>query len=190
MPSTIESLAIDETKIKASDDYKEKSNIKTPSIYTQANQDRLSFWDKQAQELDWFSPYQTVLEWNRPYAKWFKEGSLNACVNCLDIHLKKHAKKKAIIWEGESGDIKELTYQDVFEEVNKMADLLKNNFNIKKGDRVTLYMPMIPELLYSVLACARIGAIHSVVFGGFSAQSLKDRIIDSQSSLIITANGG
>jgi acetyl-CoA synthetase len=190
MTNTIESLTSDEKQVSASKDYKNKANIKDSQLYTNAKNDRLQFWDTQAQSLDWFSPYQTVLEWNRPSAKWFKEGTLNASVNCLDIHLEENAQKKAIIWEGENGDIKELTYQDVFEEVNRLAYILKNDFNIKKGDRVTLYLPMIPELLYSVLACARIGAIHSVVFGGFSAVSLKDRVIDSQSKLIITANGG
>ncbi|RAP37733.1 acetate--CoA ligase [Candidatus Marinamargulisbacteria bacterium SCGC AAA071-K20] len=190
MLDTIESLAKEEKSFTASNTFKRKANSQTQSLYSSAKTDRLSFWDNQAQNLEWFSPYTSILEWNRPFAKWFSGGTLNASVNCLDIHLKTKAQKKAIIWEGENGDIKELSYQEVFEEVNKLADILKNKFNVKKGDRVTLYMPMIPELLYALLACSRIGAIHSVVFGGFSAQSLKDRILDSQSKMVITANGG
>ena len=152
-----------------------------------------SFWQKKAEEtLDWFSNWDEVtasyLEAGE--VAWFKTGKLNACFNCVDRHLENHANKTAIIWEGDDpNDNKEISFQELHKNVCQFANLLKSR-NIKKGDRVCIYMPMIPEAAYAMLACARIGAIHSVVFGGFSIESLKDRILDSDCSAVITANGG
>ena len=187
---TIESLSENTETIKASKNFKEKANIQDESLFEEAKIDRLKFWDKQAKNITWHEPYTDILEWNRPFATWFKNGKLNASVNCLDRHLNENANKTCIIWEGENGDIKQLSYADVHLEVNRFASVLKDQLGVKKGDRVTLYLPMIPELLYAVLACCRIGAIHSVVFGGFSAKSLKDRLLDSNSKILVTANGG
>ena len=152
-----------------------------------------SFWQKKAEEtLDWFSNWDEVtasyLEAGE--VAWFKTGKLNACFNCVDRHLENHAKKTAIIWEGDDpNDNKEISFQELHKNICQFANLLKSR-NIKKGDRVCIYMPMIPEAAYAMLACARIGAIHSVVFGGFSIESLKDRILDSDCTAVITANEG
>lgn len=170
--------------------FKTQAHISTPALYKQAQKDRLTFWKTQAENLVWTHPFHTILEWNRPYASWFKEGQLNASANCLDVHLAQNAKKTALIWEGELGTMKRFTYEELHHQVSRLAYELKHRFHVQKGDRVTLYMPLIPELAIGVLACARIGAIHSVVFGGFSAQSLKDRIQDSQSKVLLTADGG
>ena len=148
------------------------------------------FCDGFAAELDWFKPWKTVLEWGPPFAKWFTGGTLNVSHNCLDRHVKTARRNKAaIIWEGENGDTRVLTYWDLYREVCKFANVL-DGLGVKKGDRVTLYLPMIPELTIAMLACARIGAPHSVVFGGFSAEALRDRINDSLSRVVVTADGG
>jgi acetyl-CoA synthetase len=187
---TIETLLSENRRFSASDDFKKNAAITDGGIYHAADQDRLAFWETKANDLTWFQKWHTVLNWNRPYAKWFVGGTLNASYNCLDVHLSTHrSSKPAIIWEGEEGDVKTYTYHQLHTEVCKLANVLTQK-GIQKGDRVTLYMPMIPELAIGVLACARIGAIHSVVFGGFSANSLKDRLIDSGSRLILTANAG
>jgi acetyl-CoA synthetase len=152
-----------------------------------------SFWQKKAEEtLDWFSNWNEVAASDMEAGKvaWFKTGKLNACFNCVDRHLENHAKKTAIIWEGDDpNDNKEISFQELHKNVCQFANLLISR-NIKKGDRVCIYMPMIPEAAYAMLACARIGAIHSVVFGGFSIESLKDRILDSDCTAVITANEG
>jgi acetyl-CoA synthetase len=152
-----------------------------------------SFWKNKAEEtLDWFSNWNEVNASNLETGKvaWFKTGKLNACFNCVDRHLEMHANKTAIIWEGDNpNDNKEITFQELHKNVCQFANLLKSR-NIKKGDRVCIYMPMIPEAAYAMLACARIGAIHSVVFGGFSIESLKDRILDSDCTAVVTANEG
>ena len=143
-----------------------------------------------ARELEWIEPLERVLEWKSPDAKWFVGGKLNASVNCVDRHVQTARRNKAaIIWEGEPGDRRTLTYCDLYREVNQFANVLKR-LGVKQGDRVAIYLPLIPELAIAMLACARIGAIHSVVFGGFSAESLRDRINDSQCKLLITADGG
>ena len=149
------------------------------------------FWGQQAKEqLDWFQPFDRVLDWKPPHAEWFGGGKLNASYNCLDRHCKTWRKNKAaIIWEGEPGDSRVLTYGDLLRDVCKFANAIKK-LGVAKGDRVTIYMPMVPELVIAVLACARIGAVHSVVFGGFSAEALSDRNNDAQSKLVITADGG
>lgn len=186
----IETLLEENRKFSVSEAFKEKANVNSSKIYEEATENRLRFWEAQANGLHWFRRWETVLEWKRPYAQWFKEGRLNAAYNCLDIHLEKKSDKTAIIWEGENGEVRTLSYAELHHRVCQCANVLTQTFKVKKGDRVTIYMPMIPELAIAVLACARIGAIHSVVFGGFSSASLKDRLIDSASTCLITADGG
>ena len=148
------------------------------------------FWSKVAEELSWYKRWTKVLRWRLPYAQWFVGGKINVSYNCLDRHLTTWRKNKAaIIWEGEPGDTRTLTYGDLHREVCKFANVLKK-LGVEKGDRVVIYMPMIPELPVAMLACARIGATHSVIFGGFSSESLKDRINDAQAKLVVTADGG
>ncbi|MEC4848152.1 MAG: acetate--CoA ligase [Nitrosarchaeum sp.] len=154
-----------------------------------ASLDFVSFWDEQAKNLSWFSPWEKTLDWNPPFAKWFVGGTINASYNALDIHQQNKAEKPAILWEGENGDSRILTYKDMWKQVQKLANVLKS-LGVKKGDRVTIYLPMIPELPISMLACARIGATHTVIFSGFSAAAIKDRIEDSKSKIVITADGG
>ena len=172
-------------------DFAAHANIADPAVYEEARRDPEAFWARFAGELDWFQPWDTVLDWSdAPFAKWFVGGKLNAAYNCIDRHLDGPRKNKAaIIWEGEPGDWQVYTYRDLYREVCKFANGLKS-LGVQKGDRVTLYMPMVPELAIAMLACARIGAPHSIVFGGFSAESLRDRIEDSQSKVMITADGG
>ena len=160
------------------------------AIYAEAAKDPEAYWARFAGELEWSRPWTQVLDWQPPHAKWFVGGQLNASVNCIDRHVRNGRRNKAaIIWEGEPGDKRTLTYFDLQREVSKFANVLKS-LGTKKGDRVALYMPLIPELAIAMLACARIGAVHSVVFGGFSAESLRDRINDAQCRLLITADGG
>jgi acetyl-CoA synthetase len=152
--------------------------------------DREAFWAKQAECLDWFQPWTQVLEWKSPYAKWFLGGKLNACYNCVDRHMKTPVRTKtAILWEGERGEERKLTYEDLYDQVNRFGNVLKS-FGVQKGDRVAIYMPLVPEAVVAMLACARIGAIHTVVFAGFSADALKDRMLDAEAKLLITADGG
>ncbi len=166
------------------------ANISDPQVYDRAGRDPEAFWAEFARELDWIRPWDTVLQWKAPYARWFDGGKINASANCLDRHIRTARRNKAaIIWEGEPGDRRTLTYWDLYRQVNQFANVLKS-LGVKRGDRVSLYLPLIPELAIAMLACARIGAIHSVVFGGFSAESLRDRINDSQCVLLITADGG
>lgn len=148
-----------------------------------------AFWKIEAlEQLHWFKPFAKVMEWNPPFSKWFLEGKTNVSYNCLDRHLATRKNKAAIIWEGDNGETKTYTYQQLHQEVCRFANVLKHK-NVQKGDRVCIYMPMIPELAIAMLACTRIGAVHSIVFGGFSAHSLKDRINDCQAALVITADG-
>jgi acetyl-CoA synthetase len=151
--------------------------------------DQVSFWNEQAKKLSWFNQWTKTLEWNLPFAKWFVGGKINASYNALDIHQTTRAKKPAILWEGEDGTNRTITYADLYSDVCKFANVLKS-LGVKKGDRVTIYLPMVPELPIAMLACARIGAIHTVVFSGFSAASLRDRIDDSKSKVIVTADVG
>jgi len=161
----------------------------TDALY-RAAADREAFWATQAHTLEWMTPWTRVLEWTPPHAKWFVGGKLNASVNCLDRHLGTPRRNQAaIIWEGEPGDRRVLTYWDLAREVRRCANGLKS-LGVRRGDRVAIYLPMIPEAAIAMLACARIGAIHSVVFGGFSADSLRDRINDQQAVALITADGG
>ena len=166
------------------------ANLSDPAIYDRAAQDPAAFWAGLAEELHWFQKWDAVLDWQPPFAQWFIGGKLNAAYNCLDRHIAAGRRNKAaIVWEGEPGDWKVYTYFDLYREVCQFANGLKS-LGVGKGDRVTIYLPMTPELPIAMLACARIGAPHSVVFGGFSAESLRDRINDSASKILITADGG
>ena len=153
-----------------------------------AKKDYVQFWDKQAQNLHWFSSWTKTLDWNPPFARWFVGGTINASYNALDMHQDK-AKKPAILWEGEDGTSRIITYHDMWIQVQKLANSLKG-LGVKRGDRVTIYLPMVPELPIAMLGCARIGAIHTVIFSGFSSSSIRDRVNDSGSKVIITADGG
>ena len=167
-----------------------QANVSDPSIYERADKDFEGFWAEHARTLTWRKPFTKVLEWEAPYAKWFADGQLNVTENCLDRHVKAgKGAKVAYYWEGEPGDKRVLTYQDLLDETQRCANALKE-LGVKKGDRVAIYMPMIPELPVAMLACARIGAPFTVVFGGFSAEALAGRIGDSEAKLVITADGG
>src|SRR5438445_5122287 len=160
------------------------------ALYRRAEQDPEDFWRECARELAWFKPFGQVLDWQYPFAKWFVGGELNAAYNCLDRHLDGPRRNKvALIWEGEPGDTRVLTYQMLAMEVARCANALKE-LGVTKGDRIAIYMPLVPEAAIAMLACARIGAIHSVIFGGFSAEALIDRINDAEAKLVITADAG
>jgi acetyl-CoA synthetase len=164
--------------------------VRDPNVYQRSHEDPDGFWAEAADRLDWFKRWDTVLEWNAPWAKWFVGGQINASYNCVDRHDATWRRNKAaIVWEGEPGDARVLTYRDLYREVNRAAAALLD-LGVRKGDRVALYMPMIPELPIAMLACARIGAPHTVIFGGFSAEALRERVNDSQAKLVITADGG
>src|SRR6185436_14780343 len=170
--------------------FRAQANVQDEDVYARAARDPEAFWAGFAEELEWFSPWSRVLEWKPPHAKWFVGGTLNASVNCVDRHVRGARRNKAaLVWEGEPGDRRTLTYFDLYRQVSQFANVLKS-LGVKRGDRVAIYLPLIPELAIAMLACARIGAIHSVVFGGFSSESLRDRINDAQCTLLITADGG
>jgi acetyl-CoA synthetase len=170
--------------------FTKQANVKTAALYREARANPVRFWERQARALRWMKPWRKALEWKLPYAKWFVGGKLNVSDNCLDRHVEGPRRNKAaFIWEGEPGDSRVLTYWDLYREVNRFAAALRRH-GVKKGDAVTIYMPMVPELPIAMLACARIGAPHSVVFGGFSPESLRDRINDCKSRVVITADGG
>ena len=190
----IESVLQEKRIFEPPKDFSAKAHIKSfqeyEQLYTQAEQDPEGFWAGIAKELTWFKPWDKMLEWNPPFAKWFVGGRTNMAYNCLDRHLTTARKNKAaIIWEGEPGDERILTYQALYREVCRFANVLKA-IGVKTGDRVAIYMPMVPELPIAMLACARIGATHSIVFGGFSADALRDRINDAQAKVVVTADGG
>lgn len=154
----------------------------------EASKDYVSFWEKQAQKLVWSEKWSKVLEWTPPFARWFVGGKINASYNALDVN-QKQKLKPAILWEGENQERRTITYGELFDEVQKLSNALKS-VGVKKGDRITIYLPMVPEIIVAILACARIGAIHTVIFSGFSATSIRDRALDSQSKIVITADGG
>tara|TARA_R100001132_G_C3273931_1_gene95973 strand:+ start:3274 stop:5238 length:1965 start_codon:yes stop_codon:yes gene_type:complete len=175
-------------------EFVEQANISSmeeyQKLWNRAKDDPAGFWGDLAQDLEWSQPYESVIEGEMPETKWFKGGKINASVNCIDRHLDSWRKNKAaIIWEGEPGDTRVLRYQDLYREVCKFANCLKK-LGVETGDRVTLYMPMVPELAIAMLACSRIGATHSIIFGGFSADAIADRNNDAQAKLVITADGG
>jgi len=192
---TITSLLEEKRLFSPSDDFRRKARVKSieeyEALYKESEDDLEGFWARQAEEhLDWYKKWDTVLSGDPPFWRWFVGGQLNASYNCLDRHLKTERRSNtALIWEGEpEGDSRSYTYEQLHQEVCKFANVLKS-LGVKKGDRVCMYLPMIPELPIAMLACARIGAIHSIVFGGFSAESLKDRILDAEANVLITSDG-
>jgi acetyl-CoA synthetase len=186
----IEDFLLEERTFPPSGDFKKRSLVTDTSLYDEANGDWQGFWAKQALALDWFKEWDTICEWNLPFSKWFVGGKLNASYNCLDRHVAAgKGDKVAIHWEGEPGDTRTLTYADLLDEVSRFANVLKS-LGVQTGDRVCIYMPMIPELPVAMLACARLGAPHSVVFGGFSADALSGRINDAEAKVLVTADGG
>jgi acetyl-CoA synthetase len=193
MPSptekSLDALLDERRKFAPSREFKQHANWNDPEIYDRAAKDPEGFWAEQAKNLDWFTPWQQVLEWNVPWAKWFVGGKLNVTYNCVDRHAHSARRNKAaIVWEGEPGDTRVLTFGMLEREVNRFANALKS-LGVAKGDRVAIYMGMVPELAIAMLACAKIGAAHSVVFGGFSAEALRERINDAKAKVLITADG-
>jgi acetyl-CoA synthetase len=186
----IDALLQEHRKFPPSDEFRASAVVKDDAIYARAASDPEAFWAEQAESLDWFKPWQTVCEWKPPHSKWFVGGKLNVSYNCVDRHIGGPRRNRAaLVWEGEPGDRRTLTYWDLFVEVQKCANVLKR-LGVKRGDRVAIYLPLIPEAAIAMLACTRIGAILSVVFGGFSPESLRDRINDAECKLLITADGG
>ena len=186
----IDNLLKEDRQFPPSETWKKTALITDPSIYDRAAANPEAFWEGFARELEWIRPWDEVVRWKSPHAEWFVGGKLNASVHCVDRHAHTARRNRAaIIWEGEPGDRRTLTYWDLYRQVSAFANVLKS-LGVKRGDRVALYLPLIPELAIAMLACARIGAIHSVVFGGFSAESLRDRINDAQAVLLVTADGG
>jgi len=186
----IDALLSEERRFEPSTAFRAAAHVNDPEVYARAAADPEAFWAGFAKELDWMRPWDTVLEWTPPHAKWFVGGTLNASVNCVDRHIRGPRRNKAaLIWEGEPGERRTLTYFTLYRQVSQFANVLKAQ-GVVKGDRVAIYMPLVPELAIAMLACARIGAVHSVVFGGFSAESLRDRINDSQCKVLVTADGG
>jgi len=186
---TIDALLQERRTFEPPKEFTEQANASDPAIYEEAERDPEGWWESQAERLDWFERWDTVLEQDPPWHKWFVGGKLNASYNCLDRHLESHGDRVAYHWVGEPGETRDVSYRELHEEVSRLANALKD-LGVAKGDRVAIYMPMIPELPAAMLACARIGAPHSVVFGGFSAESLRDRINDAQCKVLITADGG
>jgi acetyl-CoA synthetase len=188
--ATIEALLAEGRTFSPPPEFKKAARIVDAEIYDEAERDFEGFWARQAADLvDWIHQWHTILEWDLPFAKWFVGGTLNVSANCLDRHVAAgHGDQVAYHWEGEPGDTRTITYAQLLEEVQRVANALKS-LSIRKGDRVNIYLGMIPELPIAMLACARIGAPHSVVFGGFSSESLRDRINDAEARLLITADG-
>jgi acetyl-CoA synthetase len=187
--ATIDALLSEGRVFEPPDDVRRRALWSDPAVYDRAAADPEGFWAEQAEALDWFRKWDRVLEWNPPWVKWFTGGVLNISYNCLDRHLEKGGDKVAYHWEGEPGEERSLTYRELYEEVCRFANGLKS-LGVKKGDRVAIYLGMTPELPVAMLACARVGAPHSVVFAGFSAAALKDRINDAEAKVLITADGG
>jgi acetyl-CoA synthetase len=189
-PGEIDDLLREERTFPPPAAFQDRALVRDPQIYADADRDPDAFWARMAGELEWSRPWDTVLDWQPPHARWFVGGQLNVSVNCLDRQIRGPRRNKAaLIWEGEPGDRRTLTYFDLYREVCAFANALKS-LGVRKGDRVAIYLPLIPELAIAMLACARIGAVHNVVFGGFSAESLRDRINDAGCRLLITADGG
>lgn len=189
-PKDFDTLLHESRRFAPSEAFRRTARVTDPAIYERAARDPEGYWASEARELTWSKPFTQVLDWNPPHARWFYDGELNAATNCVDRHRTGARKNKAaLIWEGEPGDSRVLTYDMLGREVDRAAHML-HDLGVKAGDRVTIYLPMIPELPIAMLACAKIGAIHSVVFGGFSSQALRDRITDAGAELVITADGG
>ncbi len=193
-PGSIESILNEHRLFPPPADFAAKAHIKSfeeyEQLYERAAADPAAFWAEQAEQLDWFRKWDTVLEWQEPFAKWFVGGKINIAHNCLDRHLSTWRKNKAaFIWEGEPGETRTLTYLQLHQEVCRFANVLKK-LGVRSADRVAIYMPLVPELAIAMLACARIGATHTVIFGGFSADAIRDRVNDGQCKLVVTADGG
>jgi len=187
---TIDSLLKENEQYPPPDAFRRSAWVTDEGIYEESTRDPDAFWAARAAELRWTRPWDKVLEWSPPFARWFVDGKINVSENCLDRHVESTQRHKAaIVWEGEPGDKRVLTYDDLWRQVNRFSNVLKD-LGVRRGDRVTIYMPMIPELPIAMLACARIGAIHSVIFGGFSAKAVRGRIEDAESEVVITADGG
>ena len=186
---TIEALLSERRTFAPTEEFIAQANASDPSIYAEAERDPDAWWASQAERLDWFQKWDTVLDWDPPHHRWFLGGKLNASHNCLDRHLESNGDRIAYHWIGEPGEKRSVTYRELHEEVCRLANVLMD-LGIRKGDVVAIYLPMVPELPAAMLACARIGAAHSVVFGGFAAEALRDRINDSSCKVVITADGG
>ena len=188
--ATIDSLLKEKEQYPPPESFRRHAIVQDDGIYEKARKDPDGFWAAEADRLHWTKRWDKVLEWNAPFAKWFVGGRINVSENCLDRHVHSPRRQKAaIVWEGEPGDRRVFTYGHLWREVNKFANVLKS-LGVRRGDRVTIYMPMIPELPIAMLACARIGAVHSVIFGGFSAKAVHDRSVDAESRVIVTTDGG
>jgi acetyl-CoA synthetase len=187
----IETLLDEQRRFPPPEDFRAAAHVRDQTPYERARRDPEGYWADWAKQLEWIRPWDRVLEWKPPHAKWFLGGKLNASVNCLDRHVRAgRSDRVALIWEGEpAGEVRRITYGELYAEVNKFANVLKG-LGIDRGDRVAIYLPMVPEVAVAMLACARIGAVHTVVFGGFSAESLRDRINDAEAKVLITADGG
>ncbi|MBM2809936.1 MAG: acetate/CoA ligase [Chloroflexi bacterium] len=189
-PGMIDSFLKEDRRYPPPEDFVRNAVVSDSDVYQHASEDLEGFWAEKAEQLEWVKRWDHVLEWNAPWVKWFDGGQLNVCYNCVDRHANSWRKTKAaIIWEGENGDQRVLTYRDLYREVNRAAAALRG-LGVQKGDRVAVYMPMIPELPIALLACARLGAPHSVIFGGFSPEALRDRINDCEAKVVITADAG
>jgi acetyl-CoA synthetase len=186
---TIEALLQERRTFDPPPEFAAQANLNDPAVYDEAAADPDAWWASQAKRLDWFEPWSKVFVHDPPHHEWFVGGKLNAAHNCVDRHLESHGGRVAYHWVGEPGDTRAVTYRDLYEQVTRIANVLKG-LGVEKGDRVAIYLPMIPELPAAMLACARIGAAHSVVFGGFSAEALRDRINDAECAVLITADGG
>jgi acetyl-CoA synthetase len=186
----LEALLQENRRFDPPPEFRRRARVTGGDVYARAAEDPPGFWAGFARELRWIEPWKEVLQGEGPAARWFVGGKINACVNCVDRHVEGPARNKAaIVWEGEPGDRRTWTYFDLYREVNRFGNVLRG-LGVGRGDRVAIYLPMVPEAVVAMLACARIGAIHSVVFGGFSAESLRDRINDARAKLLITADGG
>ncbi|MFP3949327.1 MAG: AMP-binding protein, partial [Longimicrobiales bacterium] len=181
----MDALLLEDRHFPPPEDFARTANLDDADVYEEAAEDREAFWARWAGELDWFEPWETVLDWDPPHAKWFVGGKLNAAHNCLDRHLNGPRRTKtALLWEGEPGDTRSYTYEELHEEVCRFSNVLRD-LGVEKGDRVAIYLPMIPQAAVAMLACARLGAPHSVVFGGFSPESLAGRINDAEAKVLV-----
>ncbi|MGH9163994.1 MAG: acetate--CoA ligase [Acidimicrobiales bacterium] len=186
----IESFQIEDRRFPPPEAFRRRSLASDQSLYDEADRDWQGFWARQALALDWYDEWDTICDWKLPFARWFGGGTLNVAHNCVDRHVAAgRGDKVAFHWEGEPGDTRTITYADLLDAVQRFANVLKS-LGVGRGDRVAIYLPMVPELPVAMLACARIGAVHSVVFGGFSADALRDRILDADASVVVTADGG
>jgi acetyl-CoA synthetase len=187
----IETLLNEQRRFTTGEHFKAQAHVADTAVYERARRDPEAYWAEWAKQLEWIKPWSRVLDWKPPHAKWFLGGKLNASVNCLDRHVRAgRGGRVALIWEGEpAGEVRRITYAELLADVNKFANVLKE-LGVRKGDRVAIYLPMVPEVAVAMLACARIGAVHTVVFGGFSAESLRDRINDAGAKVLVTADGG